>query len=106
MTTLTVPERVKPRTQPPYVVIIMNDNIHTAQYVIETLIKVFGYQKEKSFKLADEIHKLGEGIVWTGSLEVAELKRDQIRSAGPDFNNKGDIINIPLNVRLEPLPHQ
>lgn len=103
MATLTAPEQVKPRKQPPYAVIIMNDKIHSIQYVTETLKKVFGYSNEKSFKLADEIHKQGEGIVWTGVLEVAELKRDQIRSAGPDFHAKNGPVKTPLKVRLEPL---
>lgn len=57
----------------------------------------------KSFQLASEIHVSGRAIVWTGPKEVAELKRDQIRSAGPDlFAAKK--VTYPLGVVLEPLP--
>jgi ATP-dependent Clp protease adapter protein ClpS len=33
---------VKPKQQPPYAVVLFNDEEHTFQYVIETLTKVFG----------------------------------------------------------------
>ena len=79
------PAGVKPKQQPPYAVVLFNDEEHTFQYVVETLTKVFGYPEEKSFSLTLQIHNDGRGIVWSGSREVAELKRDQIRSAGPDF---------------------
>ena len=39
----------KPRKQPPYAVVVLNDEEHTFEYVIETLMKVFGYPHEKSF---------------------------------------------------------
>lgn len=93
----------KPRQQPPYAVILFNDEEHTFQYVVETLMKVFGYPEGKSFSLALQIHNEGRGIVWSGSREVAELKRDQIRSAGPDFYAMKKVM-FPLGVTVEPLP--
>lgn len=93
----------KPEIQPPYAVIVANDDDHTYQYVIETFRKVFGYTLEECFKLADDIHVNGRGIVWSGSLEVAELKRDQIRSAGADFYASSKPVKYPLRVDLEPM---
>lgn len=95
--------RQKPKTQPPYAVIVFNDEEHTFLYVIETFQKVFGYPVEKCSALALQIHLEGKGIVWSGSQEVAELKRDQIRSAGPDFY-AGKKVEFPLGVTIEPLP--
>jgi len=46
--------------------------------------KVFGYPKEKSFSLRYESTGW-QGHCVVGQPGVAELKRDQIRSAGPDF---------------------
>jgi ATP-dependent Clp protease adaptor protein ClpS len=97
------PIDAKPKQQPPYAVVLFNDEEHTLQYVIETLMKVFGYRQEKSYSLTLQIHNDGKGIVWSGSREVAELKRDQIRSAGPDFYAK-EKVNSPLGVTVEPLP--
>ena len=53
--------------------------------------------------LAVDIHNNDQGIVWSGPKEVAELKRDQIRSAGPDFYAEKKI-KTPLAVLIEPLP--
>jgi len=96
-------DAVKRKQQPPYAVVLFNDEERTFQYVIETLMKVFGYPQEKSYSLALQIHNDGRGIVWSGSREVAELKRDQIRSAGPDFYATKKV-DIPLRVIVEPLP--
>ena len=96
-------DAVKPKQQSPYAVVLFNDEEHTFQYVIETLMKVFGYPQEKSYSLTLQIHNDGRGIVWSGSREVAELKRDQIRSAGPDFYATKKV-DFPLAVTVEPLP--
>ena len=96
-------DAAKPKQQPPYAVVLFNDEEHTFQYVIETLMKVFGYPEEKSFTLALQAHNDGRSIVWSGSREVAELKRDQISSAGPDFYAVKKV-DFPLGVIVEPLP--
>jgi ATP-dependent Clp protease adaptor protein ClpS len=92
----------KPKVQPPYGVIIENDDFHTFDYVIDVMQKIFGKSVEDAFKVAETIHTQGEAMVWSGSLEVAELKRDQIRSAGPDLYASKKV-EFPLGVRLEPL---
>jgi len=97
------PDAAKPKQQPPYAVILFNDEEHTFQYVIDTLMKVFGYPQEKCFSLTVQIHNNGRGIVWSGSREVAELKRDQIRSAGADFYAVKKV-EFPLKATVEPLP--
>ena len=97
------PADAKPKQQPPFAVILFNDEEHSFPYVIETLTKVFGYPPEKSYALTLQIHTDGKGIVWSGSQEVAELKRDQIRSAGPDFY-AAKKVDFPLKATVEPLP--
>jgi len=96
-------QRSKPKKLPPYAVVVLNDDHHTFDYVIETFRKVFGYSSAKCFLLALKIHTSGRAIVWSGQKEVAELKRDQIRSAGPDFHARKKV-DFPLGVVLEPLP--
>ena len=95
--------RNKPKRQPPYAVIVENDDDHTYEYVILGLCKVCGHSAERAFQLASEIDKNGRAAAWTGSLEVAELKRDQIVGLGPDFFARKPV-TYPLGVRLEPLP--
>ncbi len=44
----------KPKRQPPYAVVLLNDEEHSFLYVIETLMKVFGYRRPHM------------ALVWTG----------------------------------------
>jgi ATP-dependent Clp protease adaptor protein ClpS len=87
--TITLPE-TKPRTeeqtrrQPPYNVVLLNDDDHTYDYVITMLQQLFGYAREKGYQLAREVDTTGRVIVLTTSKEHAELKRDQIHAFGPD----------------------
>jgi ATP-dependent Clp protease adaptor protein ClpS len=97
------PPTQKPKFLPPYAVVVLNDDDHTYEYVIDTLCRVCGHSTEKAFKLAQEIDKTGRAVVWTGSMEVAELKRDQIKGRGPDFYARKPV-NYPLGVHIEPMP--
>jgi ATP-dependent Clp protease adaptor protein ClpS len=78
--------RAKPKRQPPYHVILWDDQDHTHAYVIVMLQKLFGYPLTKGFDLAQEVHLRGRAIVATTTLEHAELKRDQIRAFGKDIS--------------------
>lgn len=94
--------RPKIKKQPPYAVIVLNDDDHTFDYVTNALTKVFKYELEKCFQLTKEIHEKGRAIVWTGSLELAELKKEQIQSMGPDHWSPKKV-EYPLGVDLEPV---
>lgn len=91
------------KKQPPYAVIVENDDHHTFLYVIEALSKVCGHALEKGFVLAQTIHTQGRAVVWSGTLELAELKRDQLRGFGPD-HYAPQPVTFPLGVTVEPLP--
>ena len=91
------------KKQPPYAVIVENDDHHTFLYVIEALMKVCGHAPEKGFLLAQQIHTQGKAVVWSGTLELAELKRDQLRGFGPD-QYAPKPVTFPLGVMVEPLP--
>ena len=47
------------RRQPPYAVILHNDDSNTMDFVILVLQKVFGYTVEKCVKLMLEAHETG-----------------------------------------------
>ncbi len=87
--TITLPS-IKPRLQertkrqPPYNVVLLNDDDHTYDYVITMLQQLFGYPREKGYQLAREVDTTGRVIVLTTTKEHAELKRDQIHAFGAD----------------------
>lgn len=78
------PAGPKPRRQPPYNVVLINDEDHSYEYVIEMLGTLFGHQPEAAYLMAKEVDTTGRVIVATTTLERAELKRDQIHAYGRD----------------------
>lgn len=76
---------VKVRKQPPYHVVLLDDNDHSYEYVIEMLGKVFGHSRERAFLMACEVDASGRVIVDTTTKERAEFKRDQVHAYGKDW---------------------
>jgi ATP-dependent Clp protease adaptor protein ClpS len=72
------------------------------QFVVQVLRHVFAYPLEQCIRLMLEAHLRGRAIVWTGPLEIAELKAEQIRSFGPD-PQQHERTAQPLQVSVEPL---
>jgi ATP-dependent Clp protease adaptor protein ClpS len=107
VTTKTEPKsktdaRAQTRRQPPYHVVILNDEEHTFPYVIELLVKLFGHALPAAEALTWEIHTRGRAIVYTTHKEKAELKRDQVLAYGPD--PRMSISKGPLGCYIEPAP--
>lgn len=89
MSTTTQPETdveadQQVRRQPPYHVILINDDDHSYAYVIVMLQELFAHPPEKGFLLAKEVDETGRAVVLTTTREHAELKQDQIHAYGPD----------------------
>lgn len=85
--TITLPEEKteeKVKRQPPYHVILLNDDDHTYEYVIVMLQHLFGHPPETGYQMAKEVDTQGRVIVDTTSRERAELKQEQIHAYGPD----------------------
>jgi len=82
--TTWVTEETDSEIQPPYHLILLDDNDHTYGYVIEMLGSVFGYAPEKGFAIACVVDKEGRAIVMTGPLEDVRLKQEQIHAFGAD----------------------
>jgi len=91
----------KVRRQPPYNVILLDDDDHTYQYVIEMLKALFGHPEEKGYQLAEEVDTTGRVIVLTTTMEHAELKRDQIHAYGKDARMAG--CKGSMSAEIEPV---
>jgi ATP-dependent Clp protease adaptor protein ClpS len=77
-----------------YHVIILNDEEHTFDYVIEMLQTIFKMPYATAEAHTMEAHTTGSSIVLTTHLEEAEQKRDQVHAYGPDWrmpNSRGSV---------------
>jgi ATP-dependent Clp protease adaptor protein ClpS len=80
----------KPRTGPPggalgghWRVIVRNDNHNTFDHVAHALARYIpGISVDRGYRIADQIHRSGLAIVWTGHRETAELYWDQLQAEG------------------------
>lgn len=68
-----------------YHVIILNDDEHSFDYVIEMLQAVFNMPYATAMARTVEADTTGSAIVLTTNLEEAERKRDQVHAYGPDW---------------------
>ena len=70
---------------PLYRVVLLDDNDHTYDYVIEMLQKIFIFTLDQAYRHAEEVDRCGRTVLITCELREAEFARDQIHSYGPDW---------------------
>ncbi|MBV9508587.1 MAG: ATP-dependent Clp protease adaptor ClpS [Acidobacteriia bacterium] len=76
--------RERDRSVPLYRVVLLDDNDHTYDYVIEMLQKIFYFSMEQAYRHAEEVDRSGRTVLITCELPQAEFARDQIQGYGPD----------------------
>jgi ATP-dependent Clp protease adaptor protein ClpS len=86
--TLPPPELEKEKAEelsPLYNVVLLDDDEHTYEYVIEMLQRLFLLAEVDAFRHAVEVDSTGRTVVITCGLSEAEFGRDQIHAYGPDW---------------------
>ncbi|HEX4135433.1 MAG TPA: ATP-dependent Clp protease adaptor ClpS [Bryobacteraceae bacterium] len=91
--TVTTPRITSPRTDmsgeaektPLYRVVLLDDDDHTYDYVIEMLQKIFIFSAEQALRHAQEVDSMGRTVLITCELPEAEFARDQVQSYGRDW---------------------
>ena len=79
---------------PLFHVVLLDDDEHTYDYVIEMLGAIFSHPAPVAFNHAVEVDTTGRTIVMTCEREQAEFGRDQIHAYGADPrmpNSKGSM---------------
>jgi ATP-dependent Clp protease adaptor protein ClpS len=73
------------RLVPLYQVVLLDDNDHTYDYVIEMLQRIFIFSLDQAYRHAEEVDRCGRTKLITCELGEAEFARDQIHGYGPDW---------------------
>lgn len=73
-----------PRRSTPWNVVLLDDDHHTYDYVIDMMRRVFRHSTEDALRIAVSVDKQKRAICLTTHKEHAELKRDQILAFGKD----------------------
>jgi ATP-dependent Clp protease adaptor protein ClpS len=85
--TISVPDvdqKTREELTPLYHVVLLDDDDHTYNYVVEMLSKLFLKSAAEAFRHAVEVDTTGRTIVLTCELAQAEFGRDQIHAYGAD----------------------
>ena len=70
---------------PLYQVVLLDDDDHTYDYVIEMLQKIFVFTLEEAYRHAEEVDATGRTVLITCEKPHAEFARDQVISYGADW---------------------
>jgi len=92
------PEQVEQHQLTPlYRVVLLDDDDHTYDYVIEMLQKIFVFTVQEAYQRAVEVDMRGRTVLITCELGEAEYARDQVQNYGPDWRldrSKGSMTAI------------
>ena len=97
MKTIAEPEvgqKSSSRTEGLYHVIILNDDDHTIEYVVEMLQVAIGLSASDALARTLEADSTGSSVVRTCALSDAEKKRDLIHAYGPDWRLPGSRASV------------
>lgn len=75
------PEPEQPRL---WRVVLLDDDDHSYEYVVEMLGRLFGFSVPKAFRIAEQVDAQGRASLIVTHREHAELKQQQIHSYGAD----------------------
>ena len=84
-TEIEIDKESREQLSPVYNVVLLDDDDHTYDYVVEMLQKLFLCSETEAFGHAVEVDTTGRTIVLTCGLPEAEFGRDQIHAYGPDW---------------------
>jgi len=98
--TVLAPVAKRPKLAPLWNVVLLDDDDHTYEYVIEMIRELFRRDGATALRMAREVDLTGRVILDTTPLERAELKRDQIHAYGADW--RLDHSEGSMSATLEP----
>ena len=77
-------EGQSPETEGLWRLVLIDDDDHSYDYVIEMLGAVFGYSREKSFALARIVDSQGRVTLMTGEKAACDAKQTLVHAYGAD----------------------
>jgi len=79
--------RNKEKTEEPkeYMVILLNDNYTTKEFVVEVLMLVFHKNPEEANQIMLNVHHKGRGVVGVYTWDIAQTKANQVHSIAKQY---------------------
>ena len=77
-------EETDQQLEPPYHLVLLDDDEHTYAYVIRMCAEIFGYGPEKGYAIACVVDSQGRAVLMTGSHDAVRAKQELVHAYGPD----------------------
>lgn len=86
---VVTPDRQRTVTPPPpmWQVILLNDDVTPAEFVIELLVKLFQKTDCEAIDLMLKVHKEGRGVAGVYTKEIAETRVTQVRMTARNYGH-------------------
>ena len=68
-----------------YVVVLLNDNYTTKDFVVEILIVIFHKKPEEANRIMHSVHHRGRGVVGVYTWDIAQTKVNQVHSMAKQY---------------------
>ena len=80
--------RVEEKLKEPkeYVVILLNDNYTTREFVVEILMIVFHKNPNEAKSIMLNVHNKGQGVVGVYTWDIAQTKASQVHSIAKQYD--------------------
>ena len=69
-----------------YIVILLNDNYTTREFVVEILKLIFHKSTEEATKIMLNVHNKGQGVVGIYTWDIANTKADQVHAIAKQYD--------------------
>ncbi|MCL2070548.1 MAG: ATP-dependent Clp protease adapter ClpS [Treponema sp.] len=69
-----------------YVVVLLNDNFTTREFVVEVLKQVFHKNPEEAVRIMLKVHYNGRGVVGIYTWDIANTKANQVHSIAKQYD--------------------
>ena len=69
-----------------YVVVLLNDNYTTMEFVVKILVKVFHKNPEEASRIMLNVHHKGRGVVGVYTWDIAQTKANQVHAIAKEYN--------------------
>jgi ATP-dependent Clp protease adaptor protein ClpS len=79
-TELFIRDKEKLKEPKGYVVILLNDNFTTTEFVVEILRMVFHKNQEEARRIMLNVHNNGRGVVGIYTWDIAQTKANQVHA--------------------------
>ncbi len=87
--TASIVDHAMARVAPPpmWAVILLNDDVTPADFVVEVLIQIFHKGQEEAFDIMMKVHNEGRAIAVVTTREIAEARVFQVRGTARTHNH-------------------